>query len=164
MQFWMCSLSPERRALVEEDNGLLLDVHDAGRRGEVPGFLSLGKAWQALATLVGDDDATGLVTDLFLGRAGAKYGPQGSCGEGRILEWADVKSLAAAMSKLSIDGLTARYPSLSGKEVHGEYGRGDLTDQERIDEIESLGLLFARAKTLVTEAAEAKGSLFFSVN
>jgi hypothetical protein len=90
----LCSLSSARRAMIEKEPDLVADLVRARSQGGIPGLLDLGKTWDALQQLLGDELGEAVVTS-----GGAKLGKTGY-GPARIIEPDHVAKLATALDKL----------------------------------------------------------------
>jgi hypothetical protein len=98
----LCSLSPARRAMIEKEPDLVADLVRARTQGGIPGLLDLGKTWDALQQLLGDELGEAVVTS-----GGAKLGKTGY-GPARILEPDQVVKLSAALDRLPKNLVDAR--------------------------------------------------------
>ena len=163
----LCSLSPKRLALLEEDPGVLTELLEARLDTDIPGLLDLGDTWHALDILLGDgkDETLG---DALVGRTGRKIKAGGA--KARLLEPPRVAAIAKALGELPENVVQERYTQLYGKTVHGGYGqdlvspddkkwlRGQI-EKRHITEIAKLTEALASAIDLYEEAAEKKYSM-----
>src|SRR5689334_6451383 len=95
----LCSLSPKRVEMLEEDPEVLQDLLDARHEEDIPGLLDLGKTWHALDILLGDGKHE-VLADAIVGRTGKKLKASGSFGKARILSPARVAEIAKALAQL----------------------------------------------------------------
>ena len=136
----VCSLSKQRRSLLEADPHLLEDAIAARRRERIPGLLDLGKAWHALDLILGGGDDA-LLGDAVMARSGQPFGPTLGYGPPRLLEPARVALVADALEALPVDRVEDGYPLLTG--AHGGFGpkvRPPSTPNDYDAEIAALGL------------------------
>jgi hypothetical protein len=121
MDVLLCSLSAKRVAMLEEDPEMLAELISARHEVEIPGLFDLGKTWHALDLLLAEaGDA--VLTDAVMARSGAKLRVVGKM-QARLLPPARVTLIAKALGALTPALIKERYPSLYGKEVHGNYGQ-----------------------------------------
>lgn len=132
------ALSDKRRAMLEEEPELLLDVIEARHRERIPGLLDLDKAWHALDVLLGADEDE-LLGDAVMARTGKKFGPEIAYGRGRLLSPTRVAKVCQALEAISDDLVEERYEALRGQEVHGGYGPKAEGPSEYAEELEELG-------------------------
>ncbi len=132
----LCTLSDKRRALLDEDGTLVVDLVQARRSEPIPGMLEIGKAWDALDVILnGGREGDGLLGDAILARSGRAIGPALAYGRAKLLEPARVKEIADALDALPESLVRDRYPLLKAHGVHGGYG---TTEGEVSPEVEEL--------------------------
>jgi uncharacterized protein DUF1877 len=169
MDALLCSLSPKRVALLEEDPEVLQELIEARHEQEIPGLLDLGKTWHALDIMLGDgkDD---VLSDALVGRSGKKLKAAGAHGNARLIGAGRVAEIAKALAALPATLVQERYSTLYGKTVHGGYGRDivspddkpwlrDRIEKQHAKEIAELGKSLAAVIQLYTQAAAAKHSM-----
>jgi Domain of unknown function (DUF1877) len=140
----LCTLSAKRLALLQEDPEIFEELIESRHESEIPGLLDLGKAWDALDFLLSDRGRDELLGDAILARKGQKLRAKGAHGPPRVLAPARVRQISAALAKLPPDFLQTRYPSLMGKEIHGNYGHeSQLAELEAV--FRAVVDLYARA-------------------
>ncbi|MFL5350015.1 MAG: DUF1877 family protein [Hyalangium sp.] len=140
----LCTLSAKRLALLQEDPEIFEELVESRHESEIPGLLDLGKTWDALDFLLSDRGRDELLGDAILARKGQKLRAKGAHGPPRVLAPARVRQISAALAKLPPDFLKTRYPSLQGKEIHGNYGQEkQLPQLEAV--LRSVVDLYARA-------------------
>ena len=122
MDALLCSLSPKRLAMIEEDPEVLGELVEARHDGEIPGLLDLGNTWHALDILLGDgkDD---VLADALVARNGKKLKAEAAHGNARMIGAARVAEIAKALAELPPTLVADRYATLFGKTVHGGYGQ-----------------------------------------
>jgi len=163
----LCSLSPKRLALVEEDPEVLGELLEARHDTDIPGLLDLGKTWHALDILLGDgkDEVLG---DALVGRTGKKIKAGNT--KARLLEPPRVAAIYKALAAQPKNMVQERYGQLYGKTVHGGYGqdlvspddkqwlRGQI-EKRHVAEIAELTEALLSVIELYEEAAEKKYSM-----
>jgi hypothetical protein len=171
MEAVLCTLSPKRLALIEDDPGVLEELL-AARHDEdtpIPGLLDLGKTWHALDVLLGDgrDPVLG---DAIVARTGVKLKARSGFGQARLLAPPRVVDVAKQLAALPAAFVAERYPSLYGKQVHGDWGQeivgaGDnkwLRDKvtaRRALELSTLTEAMASLTALYAQAAASRHSV-----
>lgn len=169
MDALLCSLSPKRLAMIEEDPEVLSELIEARHDGEIPGLLDLGNTWHALDIMLGDgkDD---VLADALVARNGKKLKAEAAHGKARMIGAARVAEIAKALDALPDSLVADRYNVLYGKTVHGGYGqeviapddkqwlRDKITKNQKI-EIDKLSDAFLAVVDLYVEAAEKKHSM-----
>jgi hypothetical protein len=169
MDALLCSLSPKRLAMIEEDPEVLTELIEARHDGEIPGLLDLGNTWHALDIMLGDgkDD---VLADALVARNGRKLKAEAAHGKARMIGASRVAEIAKALDALPDTLVADRYNVLYGKTVHGGYGqeviapddkqwlRDKITKNQKI-EIDKLSEAFAAVVDLYVEAAEKKHSM-----
>ena len=90
---------------------------------EIPGLLSLEKAWDALDVILSARGENEVLGDAVLGRSGRKLGDDSSFGPPRILDAAQVERVSKALQKLPRDTVRKRYADLHGRSIQGDYGQ-----------------------------------------
>ncbi len=169
MDALLCSMSPKRLAMIEEDPEVLTELIEARHEGEIPGLLDLGNTWHALDIMFGDgkDD---VLTDALVARNGKKLKAEAAHGKARMIGASRVAEIAKALNALPESLVTDRYASLYGKTVHGGYGQEMIAPDDKqwlrdkimknqAAEIEKLQDAFDAVVDLYTEAAEKKHSM-----
>ena len=167
MQGLLCALSAKRHALLEADPGLLSDLIEARRGGEIRGLLDLGKAWDALDILLSRRGDNRVLGDAVLARSGTSMRAAGSYGKAQFLPPARVAEVATAIARLPASLVRDRYGELFGKTVHGNYGQETCADDEiafirqqvadvQRAEIAELDAQLAQLKALYAAAAKAR--------
>jgi hypothetical protein len=138
MHLVICTLSPKRAALLEEDPELWTEICTS--REPVPGLLRIGKAWEALAQIVAPWDAGGGLAALFRASAGVSFGPQGAFGHPRRVEPDEVTALDRIFDQVPRGACQMRAEALRGSEVHGGYFGGPGARKGTLDvELEAPG-------------------------
>jgi hypothetical protein len=150
----LCTLSPKRLALLQEEPELLSELLDSRHEADIPGLLDLGKAWDALDRILSEGGGDPLMADAILARKGQKLRAQGAYGPPRVLAPARVRQISAALAKLAPDVILSRYPSLQGQEVHGRYGQG-----RQESELAELEVLLRGVVALYAHAAKEGHSM-----
>ena len=169
MDALLCSLSPKRLAMIEEDPEVLSELIDARHDGEIPGLVDLGNTWHALDILLGDgkDD---VLADALVARNGKKMKAEAAHGKARMIGAGRVAEIAKALAELPATLVADRYASLFGKTVHGGYGQEmvapddkqwlrDKIAKNQKTEIEKLTAAFTAVVALYKQAAAAKHSM-----
>ena len=168
MDVVLCSLSAKRLGMLEEDPDLLGELIAARHEDEIPGMFDLGKTWHALDIVLGDG-ADAVLGDAVLARTGAKM-KAGSRIKARLLAPARVAEIAKALSGIGPSMITDRYPSLYGKQVHGNYGQEICGPNEtayiresvkkiHANEIRELEMALAGVTALYASAVGSKQSM-----
>jgi hypothetical protein len=169
MDALLCSLSPKRLALIEEDPDVLTELIEARAEQQIPGLLDLGNTWHALDIMLGDGKDE-VLADALVARNGKKMKAGGAHGKARMIGAVRVAEIAKALSVLPATMVKDRYPSLYGKTVHGGYGqeliapddkdwlRDKITKNQKV-EIDELTEAFAAVVALYKAAAESKHSM-----
>jgi hypothetical protein len=162
MHLVICTLSPKRAALLEEDPELWTEICTS--REPVPGLLRIGKAWEALAQIVAPWDAGGGLAALFRASAGVSFGPQGALRHPRRLEPDEVTALDGIFDQVPLGACQMRAAALRGSEVHGGFfggpGKGTLdAELEAPDggdraEAAMLDAVLEGVRALVSDAAK----------
>ena len=169
MDALLCSLSPKRLAMIEEDPEVLSELIEARHDSEIPGLVDLGNTWHALDIMLGDgkDD---VLADALVARNGRKMKAEAAHGKARMIGASRVVEIAKALSELPETMVADRYVTLFGKTVHGGYGqemvapddkqwlRDKIAKNQKI-EIDKLSAAFASVVELYKEAAAAKHSM-----
>jgi hypothetical protein len=169
MDALLCSMSPKRLAMIEEDPEVLSELIEARHDGEIPGLLDLGNTWHALDIMLGDgkDD---VLADALVARNGKKLKAEAAHGKARMIGAGRVAEIAKALSELPATLVADKYATLFGKTVHGGYGqemvapddkqwlRDKITKNQKI-EIDKLTEAFAAVVALYTDAAAKKHSM-----
>ena len=161
----ICSLSKKRETILREDPSLVWDLSR-----DVPGYLDLGKAWDALRVGVKPFDAEGSLSKFFVGALGKSFGDEGGFGKPRIVSAVELVQIAKAMDVVPERFLRDNAASLRGVEVHGSFFRDDFPedptltakypelagdDDSEIDTaLAHLEETFVEVRTLVAGAAE----------
>src|SRR5215217_5832501 len=121
MDVLLCSLSAKRLAMLEEDPEVLAELISARHEQEIPGLFDLGKTWHAL-DLVLSDGSDAVLADAVLARSGTKLKATGGI-KARMVPPPRVAQIAKLLGGLGATLITEKYPTLYGKEVHGNYGQ-----------------------------------------
>ena len=169
MDALLCTLSPKRLALIEEDPDVLTELIEARAEQEIPGLLDLGNTWHALDIMLGDGKDE-VLADALVARNGKKMKAGAAHGKARMIGAARVAEIAKALSALPATLVKDRYASLYGKTVHGGYGQEMIAPDDKqwlIDkitknqqaEIEELTEAFAAVVELYVQAAAQKHSM-----
>jgi hypothetical protein len=169
MDAMLCSLSPKRLAMLEEDPEVLGELIDARQDDEIPGLLDLGNTWHALDILLGDGKDE-VLADALVARNGAKLKAEAAHGKARVIDASRVAEIAKALSALPATVVADRYSSLHGKTVHGGYGRDAIDEDDKKwlrdkiaqthkTEIDKLTKKLAEVTSLYQEAATKKHSM-----
>jgi hypothetical protein len=169
MDALLCSMSPKRLAMIEEDPEVLSELIEARHDSEIPGLLDLGNTWHALDILLGDgkDD---VLADALVARNGKKLKAEAAHGKARMIGASRVAEIAKALSALPETLVADRYGALYGKTVHGGYGQEmvapddkqwlrDKVIKNQATEIEKLTEAFVSVVALYTDAAAKKHSM-----
>lgn len=169
MDALLCSLSPKRLALIEEDPEVLTELIEARKEQEIPGLLDLGNTWHALDIMLGDGKDE-VLADALVARNGKKMKAGGAHGKARMIGAVRVAEISKALSALPASFVKDRYPQLHGKTVHGGYGQEAVAPgdnnwlREKVEtnqkaEINELTEAFAAVVMLYKQAAAAKYSM-----
>lgn len=145
-----CRLSKKRESMLLLDSTLCWELSS-----EVPGFLEVGKAWDALRLATERARADALVVRFFAGELGKSFGEPGAFSKPRIVAKGEVASLAQAMRKVAAGFIADHLDELRGAEVHGRYFDDDA-DESRLQALEHT---FTRARDLVLETADRGDAL-----
>jgi hypothetical protein len=132
----LCTLSPKRLAMLQEEPEILSELLESRHESDIPGLLDLGNAWDALDRILSEGGKEPLMADAILARKGQKMKAQGAYGPPRVLAPARVRQISTALAHLPADLVSSRYPSLQGQEVHGRYGQGQQASE--VAELEEL--------------------------
>lgn len=164
------AVSVKRKAMLDQEPELLVDVIEARREQPIPGLLDLDKAWHALDVILGGADG-GDLGDAVVARKGRHFGPNVSYGRGRLLAPKRVVAVSRALDALDADFVSAHYDRLAGVEVHGGYGpkpRGPaeyaaeldaLGESDALEEVEELGKHFELLRAFYRQAAKQGDSV-----
>lgn len=146
----ICRLSKKREAMLREDPSLCWELNH-----EVPGFLDVGKAWDALRLAAQEEDTAELsVVKLLAGEAGKSFGEPGAFGKPRILDAHEVAVTAKAFEEVEPGFVVANFDALRGREVHGNYFQDDfIPDEDPADALRPLDDTFEKIRALLVEAA-----------
>lgn len=166
----LCSLSPKRLAMIQEDPEVVIDLVDARHEDEIPGLLDLGNTWHALDVILGEGKHA-LLGDAVLARTGEKL--PGSA-KAKLLAPARVAEISKALAGLSPTYVKDKFKSLAGKQVHGNYGddQGAEDDTEylrekvskrQVMEIKELSEALVSLTALYAEAAKTKQSMLMVI-
>jgi uncharacterized protein DUF1877 len=169
MDALLCSLSPKRVTLLEEDPEVLQELIEARHEQEIPGLLDLGKTWHALDIMLGDGKDV-VLSDALVARSGKKLKAGGKHGNARLIGAGRVAEIAKALAALPATLVEERYTALHGKTVHGGYGQDAVSDDDKewlrdkiqkqqAKEIAELTEALAKVVELYTKAAAAKHSM-----
>lgn len=170
----ICRLSKKREAMLREDPTLCWELTH-----EVPGFLAIGKAWDALRVAAQKAGADPLVVQLLAGELGKSFGEAAGFGKPRIVNAFDVAAAAKAFQKVEAGFILDNLDALRGVEVHGGYFHDDLGaapiegglladlptlasmsgEDEGSPHLQALEDTFAKVRTLLVEAAGRGDSL-----
>lgn len=164
----ICSLSEKREAMLREDPGLVWDLSR-----DVPGYLEVGKAWDALRVAAQPFDSEALMSNLFGGALGKSFGEPGGFGKPRIVPKSEVARLAAVMRDVPPRFMRDNAGSLRGIEVHGRFFHDDTSEDAALESefpeladvpdvaedeldatLEQLEDTFERVRALVVRASE----------
>ena len=148
----LCTLSDKRLRQIEESPELLGELMDARLEVEVPGLLDVSDKWDALDYLLSDRGREPVLGDAILARSGRVIGKDTGHGKARILTAVRVVEISAALAKLPRDVVRIRFPSLKGKEIHGDYGQERIGEERQIVEV---GRALTRVSSLYDRAATA---------
>lgn len=169
MDALLCSLSPKRLQMIEEDPEVLSELIEARHEGEIPGLLDLGNTWHALDIMLGDGKDE-VLSDALVARNGKKLKAEAAHGKARMIGAGRVAEIAKALSELPETLVADKYATLFGKTVHGGYGqemvapddkqwlRDKIAKNQKI-EIDKLTEAFAAVVALYIEAAAKKHSM-----
>jgi hypothetical protein len=169
MDALLCSMSPKRLAMIEEDPEVLTELIEARHEDEIPGLLDLGNTWHALDILLGDGKDE-VLSDALVARNGKKLKAEAAHGKARMIGAGRVAEIAKALAALPETLVEDRYATLYGKTVHGGYGQEmvapddkqwlrDKITKNQAAEIEKLSEAFAAVVDLYVEAASKKHSM-----
>jgi hypothetical protein len=111
MDALLCSLSPKRLALIEEDPDVLTELLEARAEQEIPGLLDLGNTWHALDIMLGDGKDE-VLADTLVARNGKKLKAGAAHGKARMIPAARVAEIAKALSELPTTLVKDRYGQL----------------------------------------------------
>ncbi len=148
----LCTLSDARLRQIEGTPELLAELCGARQDSDVPGLLDLGDTWDALDYLLSDRGREPLLGDAIHARSGRTLAAATSQGKARVLLPDRVALVSAALARLPRDVVRIRYPSLLGKEIHGDYGQ-DRSPSER--EVQTIARSLTRVSSLYARAATA---------
>src|SRR5687767_834815 len=166
----LCSLSEKRRAMIEEDPEVVIDLVDARHESEIPGLLDLGNTWHALDVLLGEGKNT-LLGDAVLARSGEKLP---GAAKAKLLEPERDAEISKALSALSATHGRDKFKTLAGKQVHGNYGDDpgaeddtaylrEKVSKRQVEEIKELTEALQSLTALYEEAAKTKYSMLMVV-
>src|SRR5262245_39370722 len=169
MDALLCTLSPKRLALIEEDPDVLTELIEARAEQEIPGLLDLGNTWHALDIMLGDGKDE-VLADALVARNGKKMKAGAAHGKARMIGAARVAEIAKALTALPDTLVKDRYGSLYGKTVHGGYGQElvapddkqwlrDKITKNQQKEIQELTEAFEAVVNLYKQAAVDKHSM-----
>lgn len=119
----ICSLSEKREAMLREDPSLVWDLSR-----DVPGYLEVGKAWDALRVAAQPFDSEAFISNLFGGAIGRSFGEPGGFGKPRIVSSPEVSRLAAVMRAVPPRFIRDNAGSLRGIDVHGRFFHVDVSE------------------------------------
>ncbi len=166
----LCSLSPKRLAMIQEDPEVVTDLVDARHESEIPGLLDLGNTWHALDVLLGEGK-NALLGDAVLARSGEKLP---GAAKAKLLPPARVVEISKALAALSPTHVRDKFKSLAGKHVHGNYGddpgveddtaylREKVSKRQAV-EIKELSEALLSMTVLYAEAAKTKYSILMVI-
>lgn len=164
------AVSVKRKAMLDQEPELLVDVIEARREQTIPGLLDLDQAWHALDVILGGADG-GELGDAIVARKGRHFGPNVSFGRGRLLAPKRVVAVSRALDALDAGFVSEHYGRLTGVEVHGGYGPkprgpakyadelGALANADTLDEVEELGKRFELLREFYRRAAQQGDSV-----
>ncbi len=169
MDAYLCTLSPKRLEMLEDDEQILNELLEAGQEEPIPGLLALGKTWHALDLILGGS-ADSCLGDVILARSGVEFDVPEGLERARVLAPPRVRLVAQAVGSLAADLVRTRYPKLYGVEVHGRFGQehaepGDSAylqkkvEQQQEAEIRELQAMLAKVVSLYADAAAARHSM-----
>ncbi len=169
MDALLCSMSPKRLAMIEEDPEVLSELIEARHDSEIPGLLDLGNTWHALDIMLGDGKDE-VLSDALVARNGKKLKAEAAHGKARMIGASRVAEIAKALSELPKTMVADRYAILYGKTVHGGYGQEliapddkqwlrDKVTKNQATEIAKLSEAFTAVVDLYTDAASKKFSM-----
>ncbi|MBS1122046.1 MAG: hypothetical protein H6Q90_4274 [Deltaproteobacteria bacterium] len=169
MDALLCSLSPKRLAMIEEDPDVLSELIEARQEQEIPGLLDLGPTWHALDIMLGDGKDP-VFADALVARTGKPLKAGGSKSKARMIPAARVAEISKALSALPVGVVRERYAGLYGKTVNGGFGQElvapddkdwlrEKVTQNQKAEIELLTAAFTSVVALYKQAAAAKHSM-----
>ncbi len=169
MDALLCSLSPKRLALIEEDPDVLSELLEARHETEIPGLLDLGPTWHALDIMLGDGKDP-VLADTLVARTGKPLKASATHGKARLITAARVAEISKALSALPEKLVRERYASLYGKTVHGGFGQElvapddkdwlrEKVEKNQKAEIELLTGAFTSVVALYKQAAAAKHAM-----
>lgn len=166
----LCSLSPKRLAMLEEDPEVVQDLVDARHEDEIPGLLDLGNTWHALDVLLGEGKNS-ILGDAILLRTGSVFpGPA----KARLLPPPRVAEVAKSLAALSPTHVKDKWKSLAGKGVRGGYGddagseddpaylREKVTKRQAA-EMKELAEALVSLQALYAEAAKGKHAMLMVI-
>jgi Domain of unknown function (DUF1877) len=148
----LCTLSDARLRQIEGTPELLSELCEARRDTDVPGLLDLADTWDALDYLLSDRGREPILGDAILARTGRAIAASTAHGKARVLLPDRVAQISAALARLPRDVVRIRFPSLLGKEIHGDYGQ-DRTPSER--EVQTVARSLTRVSSIYARAATA---------
>jgi len=119
----ICSLSEKREAMLREDPSLVWELSR-----DVPGYLEVGKAWDALRVAAQPFDSEAVMSNLFGGALGKSFGEPGGFGKPRIVPNFEVARLAAVMGDVPPRFMRDNAGSLRGIDVHGRFFHVDIDE------------------------------------
>lgn len=166
----LCSLSPKRLAMIQEDPEVVTDLVDARHESEIPGLLDLGNTWHALDVILGEGK-NALLGDAVLARSGEKLP---GAAKAKLLSPARVAEIAKALAALPATQVRDKFKALAGKQVHGGYGddQGGEDDtaylrekvsKRQTEEVKELSEALVSLIALYTEAAKTKYSILMVI-
>src|SRR5688572_23362459 len=83
MDALLCTLSPKRLALIEDDPDVLTELIEARHEQQIPGLLDLGNTWHALDIMLGDGKDE-VLADALVARNGKKMKAGATHGKARM--------------------------------------------------------------------------------
>ena len=166
----LCSLSPKRLAMIQEDPEVVIDLVDARLESDIPGLLDLGNTWHALDVLLGEGK-NALLGDAVLARSGETL--PGSA-KAKLLGPDRVAEVAKALAALAPTYVRDKFKTLAGRGVLGKYGDDAGSDddtaylREKVQkrqtaEMQELSEALESLTALYTEAAKTKQSMLMVI-
>lgn len=166
----LCSLSPKRLKMIEEDPEVVIDLVDARHEDEIPGLLDLGNTWHALDVLLGEGK-NALLGDAVLARSGEKLP---GAAKAKLLRPERVAEIAKALAALPATQVKDKFKTLAGKSVHGKYGddAGEENDtaylrekvqKRQAEELKELTEALEAVKALYADAAKTKSAMLMVI-
>ena len=166
----LCSLSPKRLAMIQEDPEVVTDLVDARHESEIPGLLDLGNTWHALDVILGEGK-NALLGDAVLARTGEKLP---GAAKAKLLAPARVAEISKALAALPATQVRDKFKALAGKGVHGGYGddQGGEDDtaylrekvsKRQVEEVKELSEALVSLIALYAEAAKTKYSILMVI-